>query len=74
VLVNRSTRGATDDVFWPSTPASADWGATLLPPPTTVDRTAACCHFAERRLVAVAFQHFAELLVFLESIGCSAFD
>jgi len=29
-LVNRSSRGATDGVFWYSAPLSANWGATLL--------------------------------------------
>jgi outer membrane receptor for ferrienterochelin and colicins len=29
-LVNRSTRGATDGVFWYAAPLSANWGATLL--------------------------------------------
>jgi outer membrane receptor for ferrienterochelin and colicins len=30
VLVNRSTRGASDGVFWYSAPLSTHWGATLL--------------------------------------------
>lgn len=30
VLANRSTRGATDGVFWYSAPLSTNWGATLL--------------------------------------------
>jgi iron complex outermembrane receptor protein len=30
LLVNRSTRGATDGVLWYSTPLSPAWGATLL--------------------------------------------
>ena len=30
VLLNRSTRGATDAVLWYSTPLSAGWGMTLL--------------------------------------------
>jgi iron complex outermembrane receptor protein len=30
LLVNRSTRGATDGVLWYSTPLSPTWGATLL--------------------------------------------
>ena len=30
VLVNRSTRGATDGVFWYSAPLSTNWGTTLL--------------------------------------------
>src|SRR5436190_1731238 len=29
-LVNRSTRGATDGVFWYSAPLNANWGMTLL--------------------------------------------
>jgi outer membrane receptor for ferrienterochelin and colicins len=30
VMVNRSTRGATDGVFWASTPLTPTWGMTLL--------------------------------------------
>ena len=30
ILLNRSTRGATDAVFWYSTPLSARWGMTVL--------------------------------------------
>jgi outer membrane receptor for ferrienterochelin and colicins len=30
VMVNRSTRGATDGVFWASTPLTPSWGMTLL--------------------------------------------
>jgi outer membrane receptor for ferrienterochelin and colicins len=30
LLINRSTRGATDGVLWYSTPLSPTWGATLL--------------------------------------------
>ena len=30
LLVNRSSRGATDGVFWYSTPLAGNWGATLL--------------------------------------------
>jgi outer membrane receptor for ferrienterochelin and colicins len=30
VLVNRSSRGATDGVFWYSAPLAGNWGATLL--------------------------------------------
>ena len=30
VLINRSSRGATDGVFWLSTPLTGNWGATFL--------------------------------------------
>src|SRR5207245_4731657 len=30
ILGNRSTRGATDGVFWHSAPIARNWGATLL--------------------------------------------
>ena len=30
ILINRSSRGATDGVLWYSTPLSSTWGATLL--------------------------------------------
>jgi len=30
ILINQSTRGATDGVLWLSTPLSATWGLTLV--------------------------------------------